>query len=303
MILMQIVSRWLKNNQSKLHASFNMYFLNINYFSGEWRVFTGNEMGTLLTWWVWKNWRERNPNADLSKTWILNSAVSSQIVYTMSKIEGFQSRVTLTGFKWMGNLACELREKGHEVILAWEESIGFMPGSSLDKDGVIAAAMFAELAAWLKKEGQSLSSQLLTVYKKYGFHLVKSSYYIVPSPTVTKRLFSELRADNNYPKKIGSENVKYVRDLTTGYDNQQPNYKAILPLSTSSEMVTLTLENGSIATLRASGTEPKVKYYIELITEPGKEDVSSVLDELNKLEKDVIETLLQPAKYNLINRS
>jgi len=271
--------------------------------NGEWRVFTGNEMGTLLTWWVWKNWREKNPNADLSKTWILNSAVSSQIVKTIASVEGFQNRTTLTGFKWMGNLSCELRDQGHQVILAWEESIGFMPGSSLDKDGVISAAMFAELAAWLHTQGQTFASQLLLLYKKYGFHLVKSSYYLVPNPGVTKQLFSDLRADLKYPSAIGKAKVKFVRDLTTGYDNQQKDNKAILPLSTSSEMVTFTLENGSIATLRASGTEPKIKYYIELITEPGKEDVGEVLKELNQLEHDVVETLLQPQQYNLISRA
>ena len=260
-------------------------------------------MGTLLTWWVWKNWREKNPNADLSKIWMLNSAVSSQIVKTIANVEGFQNRTTLTGFKWMGNLSCELREQGHQVILAWEESIGFMPGSSLDKDGVISAGMFAELAAWLHTQGQSLAGQLLQLYKKYGFHLVKSSYYMVPNPGVTKQLFSDLRTDLKYPSAIGKEKIKFVRDLTTGYDNQQKDNKAILPLSTSSEMVTFTLENGSIATLRASGTEPKIKYYIELITEPGKEDVGEVLKELNQLEHDVVETLLQPQKYHLIPRS
>uniref|UniRef100_A0A7E4VWD1 Phosphoglucomutase-2 n=1 Tax=Panagrellus redivivus TaxID=6233 RepID=A0A7E4VWD1_PANRE len=271
--------------------------------NGEWRVFTGNEMGTLLTWWVFKNWRAKNPNADLSKTYMLNSAVSSQIVKTIADAEGFKSRVTLTGFKWMGNVVCDIRKEGGQVILAWEESIGFMPGSSMDKDGVISAAMFAELAAWLHEQGVSLAAQLLTIYKTYGFHLVKSSYYIVPSPSVTAQIFSDLRTGLNYPKAIGSQAVKYVRDLTTGYDNAQKDNKAVLPLSTSSEMVTFTLENGSIATLRASGTEPKIKYYIELKTEPGKEDVASVQKELAQLETDVVQTLLNPSKYGLIARA
>uniref|UniRef100_A0A914SAN0 Alpha-D-phosphohexomutase C-terminal domain-containing protein n=1 Tax=Parascaris equorum TaxID=6256 RepID=A0A914SAN0_PAREQ len=75
-----------------------------------------------------------------------------------------------------------------------------------------------------------------------------------------------------YPTKIGDHDVKYVRDLTTGYDNEQPGNKPILPISTSSDMITFTLASGSLATVRASGTEPKVKYYIELKTAPGKEE-------------------------------
>jgi phosphoglucomutase/phosphopentomutase len=270
--------------------------------NGNWRVFTGNEMGTLLTWWVWKNWRERNPDADLKNVYFLNSVVSSQFAKTMAAVEGFQNRTTLTGFKWMGNLADELRQKGATVVLAWEESIGFMPGSSMDKDGVISVAMFAELATWLSVNGMSLNTQLLEIYKKYGFHLVKSNYYVVPNPSVTKTLFSDLRHDAKYPTTVGTQKVKYIRDLTTGYDNEQEGNKAILPLSTSSEMITFTLENGSIATLRASGTEPKVKYYIELITEPGKEDIEGVIQTFAEFERDVVESLLRPTIYGLIAR-
>lgn len=58
------------------------------YYSGSWKIFSGNEMGTLITWWVWKNWREANPTADTSNIYILNSAVSSQIVKTMAEVEG-----------------------------------------------------------------------------------------------------------------------------------------------------------------------------------------------------------------------
>ena len=180
-----------------------------------------------------------------------------------------------------------------------------MPGHSMDKDGVISAAMFAELAAWLHNEGVMLSEQLFKIYYQYGFHLTKNSYWMVSSPQITKQLFADHRQDLKYPSHIGGQKVKYVRDLTTGYDNEQPGNKAVLPLSTSSEMITFTLENGSIATLRASGTEPKIKYYIELRTEPGKDekDLQSVLDELAELEKNVVETLLQPKTYGLQPRA
>lgn len=272
--------------------------------SGEWRIFTGNEMGAILTWWIWKNWRAANPGEDLSKVYLLSSAVSSQITQTIAQKEGLRNEVTLTGFKWMGNLADELRAKGNKVILAWEESIGFMPGTTLDKDGVSAAAVFAEIANYLHKDGLSLNDQLYKIYFEYGFHLVRSSYWIVPSPDVTKQIFSDLRKNTNYPKQIGGSAVKFVRDLTTGYDNAQPDNKAVLPLSKSSEMVTFILENGSIITLRASGTEPKIKYYTELRTPPGKEqkDLSEVIAALEVLEKSVVEELLQPSRYGLMPR-
>ncbi|VDM59457.1 unnamed protein product [Angiostrongylus costaricensis] len=101
--------------------------------SGQWHVFTGNEMGALLTWWVWTNWHQAHPEVNKSNVYVINSAVSSQIVRTIAETEGFNSDVTLTGFKWMGNKADELRAKGKHMILAWEESIGYMPGHTLDK--------------------------------------------------------------------------------------------------------------------------------------------------------------------------
>lgn len=62
--------------------------------------------------------------------------------------------------------------------------------------------------------------------------------------------------------------IKSVRDLTTGYDDSQPDKKAILPVSCSSQMITFEFENGLVCTLRTSGTEPKVKYYTELCASP-----------------------------------
>ncbi|KHJ86090.1 phosphoglucomutase/phosphomannomutase, alpha/beta/alpha domain I [Oesophagostomum dentatum] len=81
----------------------------------------------------WSNGAQVHPNVNKSDVYIINSAVSSQIVKTIAEAEGFKNELTLTGFKWMGNKAHELRSKGKTVILAWEESIGYMPGHTLDK--------------------------------------------------------------------------------------------------------------------------------------------------------------------------
>lgn len=63
--------------------------------------------------------------------------------------------------------------------------------------------------------------------------------------------------------------ISNIRDLTTGYDNSQPNNKAILPVSKSSQMITFHFTNGLVCTLRTSGTEPKIKYYTEMCATPG----------------------------------
>ena len=75
---------------------------------------------------------------------------------------------TLTGFKWMGNVSYQLLQKGHKVLFAYEEAIGYMFGTSvLDKDGVSAAAVMAECAVWLYANGKTFASQLEACYQRY----------------------------------------------------------------------------------------------------------------------------------------
>lgn len=81
-------------------------------------------------------------------------------------ISGFKTELGLTGFKWLGNKSDELRRLGKTVLFAWEESIGFMLGHALEKDGITAAAIFAELASYLYSKQLTLAQQLLNVYSK-----------------------------------------------------------------------------------------------------------------------------------------
>ena len=79
----------------------------------------------------------------------------------------FRLQETLTGFKWLGNRAHELRERGEEVLFAFEEAIGYMCGCVvLDKDGISAAAVMAEFASWLDEQGKTLRQQLEELYAK-----------------------------------------------------------------------------------------------------------------------------------------
>ncbi|MCP9257628.1 Phosphoglucomutase-2 [Dirofilaria immitis] len=230
---------------------------------GDWKIFTGNEMGALISWWIWHCWREQNPQKDPSNLYIINSAVSSSISRTIATME-----------------------------VDW-----FYAGSALDKDGITAAATFAELTSYLYSKELTLAQQLLNIYNKYGFHLIRSSYWFVPNQTVMRNIFGKL-----LPAKIGKFDIKYVRDLTIGYDNEQPGNKPILPLSTSSEMITFTLSDGSWATIRASGTEPKIKYYIELKSLPGKtkKDLIDIERQLAELEQTVVDNLLEPKLMALL---
>jgi phosphoglucomutase / phosphopentomutase len=70
--------------------------------TGQWRVFTGNELGTLLAWWAIYCYRQQNPGVDLKDCYLLASTVSSKMLKSIATIEGLNFEETLTGFKWMG---------------------------------------------------------------------------------------------------------------------------------------------------------------------------------------------------------
>ncbi|XP_029026198.1 glucose 1,6-bisphosphate synthase isoform X2 [Betta splendens] len=272
-----------------------------------WKVFTGNELAALLGWWMLFNWKENHPDpADTEQVYMLATTVSSKILQALARIERFHFEETLPGFKWIGNRIQELSATGHSVIFAFEESIGFLCGSMVpEKDGVSSAAVVAELAAYLHNKNLSLNQQLHNIYQTYGYHVSKTSYVICNNPPTIHKIFNRIRnfdGEGSYPKTCGGVQVVHVRDVTTGYDSSQPDLRSVLPVSRSSQMITFTLQNGVVATLRTSGTEPKIKYYTEFCAPPGKSDVTSLEEELRKITTALLDDFLEPERNHLIRR-
>ncbi|XP_070552652.1 phosphopentomutase-like isoform X2 [Ptychodera flava] len=274
---------------------------------GSWKIFTGNETGALFGWWAVLTYREQFGNdVNMSDVYLIASTVSSKILKSIAKQEDCNFVETLTGFKWMGNKTCELQQQGKKVLFAFEEAIGFMYGTQVvDKDGISAAVILAEMASYLASKNITLTQQLDDIFKRYGYHCSENSYYLCYDPDTVKSMFERIRKyeDGKHPSKIGPYSIIGVRDLTTGYDSNQPDNKAILPTSKSSQMITFTFENGCVATLRTSGTEPKIKYYTEICADPSKTDRDAIRRELHDLVKVMVEELMQPAVNNLIAKT
>ncbi|KAE8300126.1 Phosphoglucomutase-2 [Larimichthys crocea] len=275
--------------------------------SGQWRVFSGNELGALLGWWMFYCWKQQNSDtaaAAVKSLYMLSSTVSSKILRAIALKEGFHFEETLTGFKWMGNRARDLLDQDKTVLFAFEEAIGYMCSPFvLDKDGVSAAAIAGEMISYLATKKTSLSQQLTAIYQEYGYHITKNSYFICHDQDVIRSLFERLRnysgKKDSYPAECGRFSISAVRDLTTGHDSNQPDNKAILPTSSSSQMITFTFSNGGVATMRTSGTEPKIKYYTELCAAPGNSDVAQLKKELDDLVDAIVENFFEPEKNKL----
>ncbi|KAF7295173.1 hypothetical protein MIND_01056100 [Mycena indigotica] len=238
--------------------------------NGDWIIFTGDQLGTLFAAQALDRYKAENK--PLSKLAMVASTVSSKMLEKMAQIEGFKFVECLTGFKFIGNTALNLVDQGYEVPMGYEEAIGFMFGSRIrDKDGVAATMAFAELAVLLESQGKTVSSYLQELYQTYGYFQTSNSYFVCRNPTIIDKIFKRLRnfetdTGRSYPPTIAGLKVTSVVDLTTGYDSTNPpSYEPSLPLSSGHMVQFRASANDTkiVLTIRTSGTEPKIKYYLE----------------------------------------
>jgi len=165
----------------------------------------------------------------------------------------------------------------------------------------------AEAAVYLESIGLTLNEKLQNLYLKYGYHLSENSYFICHDPIIIAKIFYRIRnynpenPGNKYPSTLlnGKYKVESIRDLTTGFDSEQGDLRAILPVSKSSQMITINFTNGLNVTFRTSGTEPKIKYYTELCAKPEEKDWELVASKLKIMVRDIVLELLQPKLHGL----
>jgi phosphomannomutase len=283
----------------------------------EWKAFSGNEIGVLLGYWQIMNWKSSHSSSSLSSPCppaaVLASVVSSRMLKTIARVEGMVYHDTLTGFKWLGNRAIELRESGMPVIFSYEEALGFCLGnSSCDKDGISAASLFVEMASalqngWVEGKGEgagparSVVELLDSLNQKYGEFISYNSYVISKDPKVTDEIFHNLRhggENGGYWKSAVGQSIVSLQDITMGYDSSTADHKSSLPQTPDSHMIMYEFANGVSVTLRTSGTEPKIKYYTEIAGKPGQHR-SELHATLHAFVDSLVEEMLQPTKYGL----
>lgn len=223
-----------------------------------WHQFKGDQVGVLLGDFL----RSRISPGAKPDDYMLTSAVSSQMLSYMAAENDFSVEETLTGFKWLGNRGLDLQKHGKQVHFAYEEALGYMiPDVVFDKDGIAAAILFLSATShwgspWLR---------LQRLYDLYGYFETANTYWRSPNVSITKKIFDKIRQlGDPFPPSIGDRKVVRWRDLTQAYDSSTKNHVPTLPSSTSSQMITCwlggtSLDQGIRFTVRASGTEPKIK--------------------------------------------
>ncbi|MBS1488798.1 MAG: phospho-sugar mutase [Bacteroidetes bacterium] len=242
--------------------------LGIQNEQGEFFLLNGNQSFSLMMWFILKNLKDKK-NAYIAKT-----IVTTELVDDMARNLGVECHNTLTGFKYIAELMSQL-EGNKKFIAAGEESYGYMVGDFVrDKDAVSACAFFAAMAAAAKDEGKTLYQWLLQMYVENGFYkegLINLVRKGAAGEQEIKTMMEKFR--NDPPQTIAGEKVVRMLDYKTSTEKNLVD-TITQPLSfPKSDVLQFYTDGGSKISVRPSGTEPKIKFYISVRTK-----LSSITD-------------------------
>ena len=204
---------------------------------GQWRMLRGDELGVIFGEWIART----SPEGTFG-----NSIVSSSILRKISAHYGIDFKEVLTGFKWLAKI--------ENLAFGYEEAIGYAVDSETvnDKDGISAAIFLAQIASDLATDGKDLNDLLDEVWARHGFHATEQISIRVADMSAITKLLANLRS--NPPQEIAGRAVESIDDLAAPTDGLPPT-----------DGIRLWLAGGVRIIIRPSGTEAKLKCYIEVI--------------------------------------
>jgi phosphoglucomutase len=229
---------------------------------GEFILLNGNQAFSLLMHFILKNQQSKK------ESYIAKTIVTTELVDTMAQSLGVECFNTLTGFKYIAEIIGTLEGKKH-FIAAGEESYGYMVGDFVrDKDAVSACAFFAAMAASAKATAKTLYGELIDMYCEFGFYkesLVTLTKKGQQGELEIKAMMARFR--NEPPKEIRGVSIVRALDYQTLFEkNFQTGIETTLRFPTS-DVLQYYLEDGTKISVRPSGTEPKIKFYISVNTQ------------------------------------
>lgn len=218
---------------------------------GALRMLTGNEVGVLLGHYLLTQGTKR------ARPYVATTIVSSvQLGQIAQELSAAHDEV-LTGFKWIANRALEReRTEAVQFVFGYEEALGYTVGTVVrDKDGLSAALVFADLAAWCQSRGTTALGYLEEIQRRHGLFAGAQRNFTFKGAEGAQTIARIMEGFRNAPPgRIGAFAVQHSKDY------QDPGASTLPP----SNVIAYELEGGGRVTLRPSGTEPKIKYYFEL---------------------------------------
>lgn len=245
---------------------------------GHWRALTGDQIGCLLGEWVADRLAtgEVVPGVKPNSRTLASSIVSSRLLGAIASRHGLTHFSTLTGFKWLARVP--------ELAFAYEEALGYCvaPEVVRDKDGIAAALLIAEYASLLSSRGLTIGDALDSLDRTYGVHLTR----LIAMGLLSQEALTQMVAYilTSPPETLGGFPIVVVDDARKGLDSLPPTLG-----------IRLRTASGACVIVRPSGTEPKIKAYLEVVcpaTGNLNADRASAQGAMKALESDVRALLL-----------
>lgn len=250
---------------------------------GAYRLMTGNEVGCMLLYYILSRKTElgileKEPIA-------VESIVSSDLAVKVAEKFGCRMIKVLTGFKYIGEQIKLLEEKGEEnrFQLGFEESYGYLSGSYVrDKDAVLASALICEMAAYCKAEGRTLLDFMQDIYAEFGVFrhkTISAAFDGAEGMETMKKIMKNLREST--PERLADMRVSAVSDYLAGTQTDKTTGKATPIDLPAADVFSMLLENDCSLIIRPSGTEPKIKAYLNACA-PTTEKADEIVARLEK---------------------
>lgn len=229
---------------------------------GQFQLLTGNQIGCVLLYYILSTRKKQGTLPQNGA--VVKSIVSTELSRAICRDFGVALFDTLTGFKFIGELIQQFEDTGsHTFLFGFEESYGYLSSTFVrDKDGVNASLLIAEAAAACKAEGVTLYQRVQEIFQKYGYFVEKVVSKTLPGKDgiiKMQKIMAALR--QNPPRELGGITITAWRDYFSGQRTDIAGKKAAMGLP-ESDVLYYELEGGHWVCIRPSGTEPKIKLYV-----------------------------------------
>ena len=230
---------------------------------GEWVLINGNQTCLIFLWYIITNRKAKGLMKD--NDFIVKTIVTTEVIRKIAEKQNIEMRDCYTGFKWIAR-EIALSEGKQQYIGGGEESYGFLAQDFVrDKDAVSACSLLAEICAYAKDNGKSLYDLLMNIYMEYGFSREFTVNVVKPGKTGAdeiKQMMADFRT--NPPKELGGSKITVWKDYQTLVQTNADGTTSKLDMPTTSNVLQWFCGDGTKVSVRPSGTEPKIKFYIEV---------------------------------------
>lgn len=230
---------------------------------GEWVLINGNQTCLLFLYYIITN---RKAKGLLKPTdFIVKTIVTTEVIKKVADKAGIEMRDCYTGFKWIAREIL-LSEGKQQYIGGGEESYGFLAEDFVrDKDAVSAMSLLAEICAWAKDQGKTLYEVLMDIYLEYGFSKEFTINVVRPGKTGAEEI-QQMMANfrNNPPKELGGSEICLWKDFSTLEQKDASGNVTKIDMPATSNVLQWFCSDGTKVSVRPSGTEPKIKFYLEV---------------------------------------